>query len=109
MAGVIDSDYRGEILVLLINLGQENVTINHGDKIAQIIFEQYTNHGFVEVDDLTATDRGNGGFGSTDAANKVVPKIVQTALTEIFNKTHSNDIAPQIKYSDLMKEREKKI
>ena len=56
MAGVIDPDYIGEILVILINLGQESVTFNTGDKIAQIIFEYYNTATFQETDDLAKTD-----------------------------------------------------
>jgi dUTP pyrophosphatase len=66
LAGVIDEDYRGEIGVLLINHGTEPKTIYVGDKIAQIIFEQYRQLVFVEVPELSETVRGEGGFGSTD-------------------------------------------
>ena len=65
MAGVIDEDYRGEVGVILINLGQEDKTIFVGDKIAQLILESYHTASFYWVDDLEATDRGSGGFGST--------------------------------------------
>lgn len=66
MAGVIDEDYRGEVGVILINLGQEDKAIVAGDKIAQLIFENYTRCNFDEVKDLDDTDRGTGGYGSTD-------------------------------------------
>ena len=66
MAGVIDEDYTGEILVVLVNLGQENVVINTGDKIAQIILQQYFVSSIEEVTELTPTVRGNNGFGSTN-------------------------------------------
>lgn len=65
LAGVIDSDYIGEIKVVLINLGQYPEKINVGDKIAQIIFQKYEIVSFEEVDDLSKTDRGDNGFGST--------------------------------------------
>ena len=68
MAGVIDADYRGELGVILINLGEEPVQINAGDKIAQLIIETRHRCNFVEVADLNNTDRGAGGFGSTDVA-----------------------------------------
>ena len=68
MAGVIDADYRGELGVILINLGEEPVQINAGDKIAQLIIETCHRCNFVEVADLNNTDRGSGGFGSTDVA-----------------------------------------
>jgi dUTP pyrophosphatase len=70
MAGVIDEDYRGEIGVILINLGQEDVNVVIGDKIAQIIFEFYNPVDFVETTGLDNTQRGDGGFGSTDKPSK---------------------------------------
>lgn len=66
MAGVIDEDYRGEIGVILINLGQEDKQIKVGDKIAQMIFEYYVRCEFDIVDELDDTSRSGGGFGSTD-------------------------------------------
>jgi len=66
MAGVIDEDYRGDVGVILINLGSVDKTIVVGDKIAQIIFENYTAAAFEETDDLSNTNRSDGGFGSTD-------------------------------------------
>lgn len=63
--GTIDSDYRGEIGVLLINHGCENVTINAGDRIAQMVFAKVDIPQFEEVQELTDTHRGAGGFGST--------------------------------------------
>ena len=61
--GTIDSDYRGEIKVILINLSKENYTINSGDRIAQLVFNKYEKSEWVEVDELTETKRGKGGFG----------------------------------------------
>jgi dUTP pyrophosphatase len=63
--GTIDSDYRGELKVLLVNLGSESVSIARGDRIAQLVIAPVTCATFVETDDLTASDRGAGGFGST--------------------------------------------
>jgi len=63
--GVIDSDYRGEIVVLLTNFGQEEVTIRNGDRIAQMIFTNVYQASFIEVTELTSTERNKGGFGST--------------------------------------------
>jgi dUTP pyrophosphatase len=63
--GTIDSDYRGELKVLIVNLGSESVSIARGDRIAQLVIAPVTRAGFVETDDLTASDRGAGGFGST--------------------------------------------
>lgn len=63
--GTIDSDYRGEIGVLLFNHGKTIFSIKRGDRIAQIVPKQTPRLEIVEVDDLDATDRGAGGFGST--------------------------------------------
>lgn len=61
--GTIDSDYRGEIKVILINLSKENYTINNGDRVAQLVFNQYIKSEWIEVAELTETERGKGGFG----------------------------------------------
>jgi dUTP pyrophosphatase len=63
--GVIDSDYRGEIQVLVQNLGHHRVTINPGDRIAQMVFMPVFQALFEEVSELQETPRGAGGFGST--------------------------------------------
>lgn len=64
-AGVIDADYRGEVKVLLFNHGDVDFAINEGDRIAQLIIEKYTPTQLVEVETLSETTRGEGGFGST--------------------------------------------
>ena len=66
--GTIDADYRGEILVLLINLGQEPVTISRGDRIAQLVIAQVAMITLERAQALTSTKRGDGGFGSTGAS-----------------------------------------
>ena len=67
-AGVIDYDYRGEVFVLLINNHNENqFEVKKGDKIAQLILEKIHRPKIVEVEQHTETERGAGGFGSTDA------------------------------------------
>ena len=63
--GTIDSDYRGEVGVLLVNLGQEPFVIEPGMRIAQMVIAQYEQVTWNEVDELDVTDRGMGGFGST--------------------------------------------
>ena len=63
--GTIDSDYRGEVKVILANLGDEDFVINTGDRIAQIVVAPVTQGIMVEVDALDDTERGTGGFGST--------------------------------------------
>lgn len=63
--GTIDSDYRGEIKVLLINLGNEPFVIKNGDRVAQIIFKNVIRANLKVVASLSDTSRGHGGFGST--------------------------------------------
>ena len=63
--GVIDADYRGEIMVALYNHGNEAVTVEPGDRIAQLVLTPFITAAFDQADYLDETDRGNGGFGST--------------------------------------------
>lgn len=64
--GTIDSDYRGEVKIILGNLGQNDEVINHGDRVAQLVLAPVTQaHYVVSTDDLSMTVRGVGGFGST--------------------------------------------
>ena len=63
--GTIDADYRGEIMVVLINLSNENVDINSGDRICQMIINKYEKARFEEVIELNETKRRRGGFGHT--------------------------------------------
>jgi dUTP pyrophosphatase len=85
MAGVIDEDYRGELGVILINLGQEDKSIAAGDKIAQLIFENYNRCEFAVVDNLDDTARGTGGYGSTDT------KKSSQGLLETFKQVQSEN------------------
>ena len=63
--GTIDSDYRGEIKVILVNLSNDNYTIKPQDRIAQIVFSRFVTGEFDIVENLDETDRGDSGFGST--------------------------------------------
>lgn len=63
--GIIDPDYRGEIMVALHNHSQDIRVVSHGDRIAQIGFIPYLTACFLEVDELSDSERGTGGFGST--------------------------------------------
>lgn len=63
--GVIDSDYRGEIMVAIFNHGSESRTIEHGERIAQLLIMPYVTANFIPCDELSSTERGSGGFGST--------------------------------------------
>ena len=63
--GVVDSDYRGEVMVALHNHSNEDRTISHGERIAQMVIMPFYKAEFIEVEELSDTDRGSGGFGST--------------------------------------------
>lgn len=63
--GVIDSDYRGEIRVVLLNHGSNAQTVEHGERVAQFLITPVLTPAYEEVEELTDTDRGSGGFGST--------------------------------------------
>lgn len=65
--GVIDSDYRGQIIVVLHNHGPEPQTVTHGERIAQMVITPVVTWPYVEAAELTDSDRGTGGFGSTGA------------------------------------------
>jgi dUTP pyrophosphatase len=65
--GTIDADYRGEVKVVLVNLGEEDVIIRRGDRIAQLIIAPVVQAQWAEVESLNETARGDGGFGSTGA------------------------------------------
>ncbi|GMT22845.1 hypothetical protein PFISCL1PPCAC_14142 [Pristionchus fissidentatus] len=67
-AGVIDSDYRGELRVLLFNFSDVDFEVKEGDRIAQLICEKISQVNYVEVESLEDTQRGDGGFGSTGVA-----------------------------------------
>lgn len=63
--GTIDADYRGEIGVILVNISSEPFTINNGERIAQMVIAKHERAAWVEVEELSQTSRGEGGFGST--------------------------------------------
>jgi len=63
--GTVDADYRGEIGVILVNLSNEDFTIENGERVAQLVIAKHERAEWVEVEELSSTDRGAGGFGST--------------------------------------------
>ena len=63
--GTIDPDYRGELRIIMQNLGPQAVTLMRGERIAQLIFARFEAPEVLEVDELSETERGEGGFGST--------------------------------------------
>ncbi len=63
--GTVDADYRGEIMVLLVNFSQDDFLINDGERIAQMVIARHEQGEFVEVESLDETERGTGGYGHT--------------------------------------------
>lgn len=63
--GTIDSDYRGELCVILVNFGQNEFVVKNGDRIAQMVLNKYEPIEFVVDEELSSTERGEGGFGSS--------------------------------------------
>jgi dUTP pyrophosphatase len=98
--GTIDSDYRGEVAVILINLGQESFVINRGERIAQMILAPVMRVELRETRKLNATSRGSGGFGSTGVsatASFASPKIrnaVAKAATRTQTKSQNKRRSP---------------
>ena len=79
--GIIDSDYRGEIMITLVNHSRHRFPINPGDRIAQMLIEKVEPVVFQYVDELSETQRGEGGFGSTGVSEK----IVASSPPKVFN------------------------
>jgi len=65
--GTVDSDYRGELMVILVNLGNESYTVKRGERIAQLVLAPVVHGTFTEREELPPSQRGSGGFGSTGA------------------------------------------
>lgn len=63
--GTVDADYRGEVMVLLVNFSQEDFVVNDGERIAQMVIARHEQGAFVEVETLDETERGAGGYGHT--------------------------------------------
>lgn len=63
--GTVDADYRGELMVLLINLGDRDFVVNAGERIAQMVITRHENADFIIVEELDETERGEGGYGHT--------------------------------------------
>ncbi len=73
--GTIDSDYRGEVKVLLTNFGKQDFVVRRGDRIAQMTVGRYARVDWKEVDELTGTARGAGGFGHTGIKSGEQPRV----------------------------------
>lgn len=85
--GTIDADYRGEVGVILVNLSNETFTIENGERIAQLVIAKHEKVAWLEVKELSDTDRGSGGFGSTGA--EWFPKSILLNLCRLFNTSNS--------------------
>ena len=107
LAGVIDEDYRGEIGVLIINLSNTEKQFKVGDKIAQFIFEFYNNVNIQVVDILTETQRGTGGFGSTEKKVEAPKEAIN--LIDKWKQSGATEVPHPQKYETIAKEREKLI
>lgn len=68
--GTIDSDYRGEVKIIMTNFGKNEFTVNRGDRIAQMVIARYERIEWAESASLSETERGTGGFGSTGVAHQ---------------------------------------
>lgn len=80
--GLIDSDYRGEIGVILINLGKESVWIQDGDAIAQLLIQPTLQVPLTEITELSETDRGAKGFGSSGVVGEIVCPVIPPKESE---------------------------
>jgi dUTP pyrophosphatase len=91
-AGVIDSDYRGEIHILLINQGEAAQTIDNGDRIAQGIILPYVQAQFELVNELSETMRGDGGFGSTGIGGEQSKVLVKDEALQVPQHKKPNPV-----------------
>lgn len=124
--GLIDADYRGEVLLRFKYIWQpEDYKIRtdnliegivnplklyyKGDKVCQLKVTKVENIEFVLVNELDATDRGEGGFGSTDTKLTEQTKQQMTNITDLYEKISRNVTTPSKKYSDSIKERERQL
>jgi hypothetical protein len=123
--GLIDADYRGEVLlrfkyifqpedyIILDNqiIGSVNQTkiYSIGDKICQLKITKVENVEFTLVDELDATDRGDGGFGSTDTKVTGQTKQQIQNIADLYEKISGNITTPSKKYVDSIKERERQL
>lgn len=84
--GVVDSDYRGEIIVALHNDTDTCETIHEGDRIAQLVIIPYLPVSFTEVNEINDTERGDEGFGSTGVSNESVQEYRQLSFFDVTNQ-----------------------
>lgn len=85
--GTIDSDYRGEVMIILINLGSAPFAIKRGERIAQLVVAPVTRAELIEAREISSTRRGSGGFGSTRVSTQAQPAKTPKAAKAQKNKT----------------------
>ena len=124
--GLIDADYRGEVLLrfkyiwqpedyrirtdnLLEGYVNSTKLYNKGDKVCQLKVTKVENVEFVLVDELDSTNRGEGGFGSTDTKSTENTKQQIKNIADLYEMNNNNVVTPQKKYIDAIKEREQKL
>ena len=83
LAGVVDAGYRGDVGVVLIILSSENITLEKQSKVAQLIFEKCHDVDWVETDDLSESERGDGGYGSSDAPSDSLSSFRPVEITSL--------------------------
>ena len=91
-AGVVDADYRGNVGVVLFNFGQTDFEVNIGDRIAQLILEQISMVPAVQVEELTETERGVGGFGSTGVSKALEGGEPEKKVQRTISPKNSSEV-----------------
>ena len=108
--GIIDSEYRGEILVYLVNQGKESVTIKQYDRFAQLVIVPVNNADLWVVDSLSKTNRGVGGFGSTGDKDALEKHVEETnAADEVTFNDKLMKVSEAIKENNVDAERQKRL
>jgi dUTP pyrophosphatase len=90
--GTIDSDYRGEVMIILINLGSAPFAIKRGERIAQLVVAPVTRAELIEASEISSTRRGSGGFGSTRVSTQAKPAKTPKAAKAQKNKTKKSAV-----------------
>ncbi len=100
-AGVVDADYRGPVGVVLFNFGSEDFVVEKGDRVAQLILEQVSMVEAVEVDELTDTERGEGGFGSTGVKKqRTVSPVPNSSIHNLASNNNEVEVLQVKRLSD---------
>ena len=103
-AGVVDADYRGPVGVVLFNFGQEDFVVQKGDRVAQLILEKVSMVDTVEVQELSDTERGEGGFGSTGMNKKQKRVVSPNPSSNKLRDDDGNESSPALQVKRLSDE-----